>query len=65
MTTDQAVKHFGSQSALARALDMHQSTVNQWRKYPPALRQLQIEALTDGALRAEKDCDKYRVKVKV
>lgn len=61
MTKDQAVEHFKTQTALAAALGCDQSTVSGWGKYPPALRQLQIEALTKGELRAEADCDKYRV----
>jgi len=35
--------------------------VGGWGEFPPALRQLQIEALTAGKLRAEADCDKFRV----
>ena len=46
---------------LAEALGMSQGSVSLWDKYPPPLRQLQIEALTGGKLRAEPDCDKYRV----
>lgn len=62
MTKDQAVKHFGGQVRLAQALDdCKQSTISCWGEYPPPLRQLQIEALTGGELRAEPECDKYRV----
>lgn len=61
MTKDQAVKHFKNLNALARALDMNQSSVFGWKEYPPPLRQLQIEAMTAGALRAEPECDKFRV----
>jgi transcriptional repressor of cell division inhibition gene dicB len=61
MRTSQAIEHFGSQSALARALVMDQSSVSTWKEFPPALRQLQIEGLTGGALKAEPSCDKYRV----
>jgi hypothetical protein len=61
MTKDQAVQHFGTQMELARALEMSQGSISLWDTYPPALRQLQLEALTKGALRAEPDCDKYRV----
>lgn len=46
---------------LAEALGMSQGSVSLWGEYPPPLRQLQIEALTGGKLRAEPDCDKYRV----
>lgn len=61
MTKDQAVKHFGTQVLLAQALGMSQGSVSLWGEFPPELRQLQIEALTAGALKAEPDCDKYRV----
>jgi hypothetical protein len=61
MTKDQAVKHFGTQVLLAQALGMSQGSVSLWGEFPPELRQLQIEALTAGALKAEADCDKYRV----
>ncbi len=61
MTTEQAIKHFGGQTALARVLGLKQSTVAKWPPFPPELRQLQIEAATGGVLRAEPVCDKYRV----
>lgn len=61
MTKDQAVTAFGTQARLAAALGMLQGSVAGWGIHPPPLRQLQIEALTGGALKAEADCDKYRV----
>lgn len=62
MKTEQAVKFFETQVKLAAALGIDQSTISgSWREYPPPLRQLQIEALTGGELRAEPECDKYRV----
>jgi hypothetical protein len=65
MTKDEAIKALGgTQALLGAALGMTQGSVAGWGKYPPALRQLQIEALTGGKLRAEPDCDKYRVAVK-
>lgn len=60
MTKDQAVRHYGTQGKLATALGMKQSSVSLWGEYPPPLRQLQIEALTAGALKAEAECDKFR-----
>lgn len=56
MTKDQATKHFGTQAKLAAALGMTQGSVSLWGEYPPAVRQLQLEALTGGALKAEPDC---------
>jgi len=61
MTKDQAVTEFGTQQALADALGLTQGSVSLWGDYPPPLRQLQIEALTAGRLRAEADCEKFRV----
>jgi hypothetical protein len=61
MTKDQAVKFFGTQVKLAEALGIKsQGSVAAWEDYPPPLRQLQIEALTNGKLKAEPDCDKFR-----
>lgn len=53
MTTDEAVKHFGSQQALARAIGCKQPAISQWGERPPMLRQYQIQLLTDGALMAD------------
>ena len=61
MTKDEAVRRFGTQVKLAEALGMSQGSISLWGEHPPPLRQLQIEALTGGELRAEPDCDKYRV----
>jgi hypothetical protein len=62
MTKVQAIEALGgSQVALARALGVAQASVSLWGEFPPPLRQLQIEALTGGALRAEPECDKFRV----
>lgn len=64
MTKDDAIRALGgTQAALAEKLGIYQGSVSLWGEFPPALRQLQIEALTAGALRAEPDCDKYRVPV--
>lgn len=52
MKTDQAVRHFGSVTALARALGISHQAVCQWGDDVPELRAYQIERLTDGALAA-------------
>jgi DNA-binding transcriptional regulator YdaS (Cro superfamily) len=64
MKTSDAIKHFGSQAATAQALSINPAAVAQWGKFPPALRQLQLEAVTDGKLRAGPECDKFRVPAK-
>jgi hypothetical protein len=52
MTKTQAIKHFGSVSALAKALQVTYEAVRQWDGVPE-LRQYQIERITQGALKAE------------
>ncbi len=54
MKTEQAIAHFkGNVSALARALGLNQSSVYSWGEFPPAKRQVALEWITDGALKAE------------
>lgn len=53
MTTDDAIKHYGTQVALADALGIKQGSVSGWGDYPPALRQLQLQQITKGRLKAE------------
>lgn len=47
----------GTQASAARALGVTQGAISQWvvAGRVPILRQYQIEALTQGALRAERD----------
>lgn len=52
MTKTQAIQHFGSVSALAKALNVTYEAVRQWGGVPE-LRQYQIERITQGALKAE------------
>ena len=61
MKTTDVIAHYGSQTATAAALGINQASVSQWGEHPPALRQLQIEQLTRGVLKAEPECDQYRV----
>lgn len=57
MTTSEALKHYGGNvTALAAALGMHQSSFYSWGEYPPGGRQLQLESITDGKLKAEPGC---------
>ena len=55
MTTDEAISHYGTQVKLAAALGISQSAVAEWGEHPPSLRQIQIERMTRGRLRAEPD----------
>lgn len=53
MLTKDAIAHFGnSQAELARALGIKPQSVTDWGDTVPPLRQIQIEKLTDGALKA-------------
>lgn len=64
MKKTEAVSYYRTQTQLAKELGIDQSTISGWGEFPPVLRQLQIEALTDGALMAEPECDPYRVVVR-
>jgi DNA-binding transcriptional regulator YdaS (Cro superfamily) len=54
MTLDQAVEYFGTKLRVAAALGVTRQAVSSWREVPP-LRQLQLERMTRGALRADDD----------
>ena len=56
MKTEAVFQHFGTQQASADALCMAQSSVAGWGEYPPDARQLLIERITLGALKAEPGC---------
>jgi DNA-binding transcriptional regulator YdaS (Cro superfamily) len=56
MKTDDVLAKFKTQEALAEQLGIKQPSIAKWVKtgVVPYLRQLQIESLTGGALKAEK-----------
>lgn len=56
MKRSDALKHFKTQAALAEALGIGQSSVAEWGEDIPALRQIQIERITVGALKADPEC---------
>lgn len=59
------MKWFKTQQGVADALDgCSQGAVSQWREYPPLLRQLELERITGGKLKAERAADKYRFPAK-
>jgi hypothetical protein len=59
MKTKEAIQHYGSVPALAFALGLtSRQAVYYWGEYPPPGRQYQIEILTNGLLRAERDTEK-------
>lgn len=54
MKTHEAIKWAGgTQQMLANKLECSQSVVAEWGEYPTAARQLQIQVLSLGHLRAE------------
>lgn len=56
MKTSEVIEHYKTQTAVAAALKIDQSSVSGWGEYPPDRRQLQIERLTAGVLKAEPEC---------
>lgn len=56
MTTSDALAFFTSNAKLAQALGIKPPSVCEWKEYPPALRQLQIERITKGKLKADPSC---------
>lgn len=63
MKTAEVIAFYGSQHKVAHALGLSQPSVANWKTHPPHLRQLQLEALTGGRLKAQPECDKFRVAV--
>lgn len=53
MTKTEVIQFFGSLSATARALNIKQPSVSKWNEYPPASRQMQVQIITGGKLKAE------------
>lgn len=54
--TNDAISHYGSKLALAHALGIKVQSVYDWTEYPPDIRQVQLEMLTAGRLKAEPEC---------
>lgn len=50
MTTDEAVKMWGGQTRLAKALGITRDAVHKWKQYPPIDKQFQIMVLSGGRL---------------
>lgn len=58
MKTKEAVEYFGTQQAVADALGIEQPAISLWGEIPPPLRQLQLEILTKGKLKADPEIKK-------
>ena len=55
MVKNDVIGFYGSQHEVARALGITRSAVSYWKDPLPALRQLQLERLTGGVLKADAD----------
>jgi len=55
MKTTEVLKHFSTQVALADVLGISRAAVSKWGEDVPPLRQLQLQAITDGKLRPDPD----------
>ena len=55
MLKKDAIDHFGGQAELARALNIKTQSITDWGDCVPPLRQIQIEKITHGALKASPD----------
>lgn len=53
MTTQEAISYYKTQTKLATVLGTRQSTIASWGEYPPKIRQLQLQQITGGRLKAE------------
>lgn len=56
MRTQDAIAYAKNAKNLAELLDLTASSISQWGEFPPDARQLQIERVTLGALKAEPGC---------
>jgi transcriptional repressor of cell division inhibition gene dicB len=53
MKTQDAIRHFGSATELAKALGIWKTAVSQWGENVPPRRAYEIERLTRGKLKAD------------
>lgn len=56
MKTTDAINYYGSGVALTAVLGLSSGAVSHWGEYPPDARQVQLERITFGAIRAEPGC---------
>ena len=56
MNKTAAIEFFGTQTAVAEALGIGQSSVAEWEEEIPALRQIQLERASRGKLKADPSC---------
>ena len=56
MQTQAAISYAKNAAGLAELLGVTASAISQWGNFPPDARQLQLERVTKGALKAEPGC---------
>lgn len=61
MRKKDAIRHFGSSAALARALGISRQSIHDWDDEVPEGRQWQLEVVTNGALMAKRKKPERRV----
>lgn len=54
MRKSEVIEHFGSVTAVAKALELTTQAVSMWPETVPRNRQWQIDVLTDGKLKAQR-----------
>lgn len=54
MKTQEAIQFYGTGAALAAALGLTPGAISMWGEEPPRIRQVDIESLTEGKLKAAK-----------
>lgn len=59
MNKTDVIRHFGGVSRVAEALKISPGAVSQWPESIPSLRQLQIQAITDGKLSASDEAMQF------
>lgn len=63
MTYDDLIQHFKTQRAVAETLGLTQPSISDWKERGvPHLRQIQIETITRGKLRADPEAKRPRRK---
>lgn len=56
MKTSEVIGRFGTAAAAARAARISAPSLSNWPEYPPDARQLALQVVTQGDLRAEPGC---------
>lgn len=59
MKKTEVLNHFKGVSKVAEALGISPGAVSQWPESVPALRQLQLQAITGGALKASEEAMRF------